>query len=221
MENIIKSTASVESWDTAMFFYQSTLKQIETKIDLIRAEFKYMYNYNPIEHIKTRVKTPESIMRKLKKLGHEVTLENMIKYIDDIAGIRIICSFVSDIYKIYRMIMQQDDIKIIQVKDYISEPKNNGYKSLHIIIKVPIYLTDGVIETKVEMQLRTIAMDFWASLEHKIHYKFDGKAPDNIVEDLKECANMISKLDDRMLSLNRKVQTVNEKRNVKFEIIKN
>lgn len=217
MEDIVKDGASPESWDTAMFFYQSALKQIETKIELINAEFKYIYGYNPIEHIKKRVKTPESIMRKLQKLNYEINVDSMIKHIEDIAGIRIICSFTNDIYKLYKMIMQQSDIGIVQVKDYIAESKPNGYKSLHIIISVPIYLTSGIINVKVEIQLRTIAMDFWASLEHKIYYKYAGEAPENIVEDLKECADIISKLDDRMFVLNEKVRTVNKERKVEID----
>lgn len=221
MEEILQTNESPDSWQATMFFYQSALKQIETKIDLINAEFEYRNNYSPIEHIKSRIKTPESAIRKLQKFGYEIELANMVKYIDDIAGIRIICSFSDDIYKIYRMLLRQFDIKIVQVKDYIAEPKPNGYKSLHVIVKVPIYLASGTIDTKVEIQLRTIAMDFWASLEHKIHYKFAGEAPDNIVEDLKECADMISNLDDRMLLLNKKVHEVNRKREVEIDNFQN
>lgn len=214
MENILNTISGNQDWENAMFFYISALKNVETKIDILNSEFKYIHNYEPIEHIKTRLKTPNSIMKKLSKYNHDVSIENMIKYIYDIAGIRIICSFTSDIYRISKMLMQQRDISIVQVKDYIAQPKPNGYKSLHIIVKVPIYMASGIVETMVEIQIRTIAMDFWASLEHKIHYKFDGKAPDNIVGELKECADMISKLDDRMLCLNEKVIEANELREV-------
>ena len=126
----------------------------------------------------------------------------MVKYVNDIAGIRIICSFTSDIYRLADIIRNQQDIRVISVKDYITKPKKSGYKSYHMIVSVPIFLSDSVVDTKVEIQIRTIAMDFWASLEHKIYYKFEGNAPEYISRELRECAEMVSSLDDKMLSLN-------------------
>ena len=125
-----------------------------------------------------------------------------MKYVNDIAGVRLICSFTSDIYKLAEMIGNQTDLKVLSIKDYIKNPKESGYKSYHMLVSVPIFLSDSVVDTKVEIQIRTIAMDFWASLEHKIYYKFEGNAPDYISRDLKECADMVATLDDKMLQLN-------------------
>ena len=192
----------VDNWTELMLIYTSALKQIETKLEILNEEFQHVHCYNPIEHIKSRVKTSESIVKKLKKHGYESTLDNMVKYVNDIAGIRIICSFTSDIYRLADIIRNQQDIRVISVKDYITKPKKSGYKSYHMIVSVPIFLSDSVVDTKVEIQIRTIAMDFWASLEHKIYYKFEGNAPEYISRELRECAEMVSSLDDKMLSLN-------------------
>ena len=156
--------------------------------------------------MKSRIKTPESIVKKLKRNGYEVTIENMLRHINDIAGIRIICSFTSDIYRIADMIAGQSDINVLTIKDYIKEPKDNGYKSYHMIVSIPIFLSDKVVEAKVEIQIRTIAMDFWASLEHKIYYKFEGQAPDDIIDALRECSDIVSILDERMLLLNNRIK---------------
>lgn len=202
MQNAIRNYEDVDSWKTMMFLYQSALKEVGTKIEILNDEFHHVHKYNPIEHIKTRVKTPESIMKKLKRYGYDVTIENMVKYINDIAGVRLICSFTSDIYRLAAMIGNQSDLKVLAIKDYIKNPKESGYKSYHMIVSVPIFLSDSVVDTKVEIQIRTIAMDFWASLEHKIYYKFEGNAPEYISKDLRECADMIAVLDEKMLSLN-------------------
>ena len=206
MENAIKNYEDVDSWKTIMFLYTAALKEVGTKLDILNDEFKHVHKYNPIEHIKTRIKTPESIVKKLRKNGHETSIENMVKYVNDIAGVRIICSFTSDIYKLAGMIGNQTDLKVLSIKDYIKNPKDSGYKSYHMLVSVPIFLSDSVVDTKVEIQIRTIAMDFWASLEHKIYYKFEGHAPEYISEELKACADMISELDDKMLSLNIAIQ---------------
>ncbi len=202
MEKAIKNYEDVDSWKTIMFLYNSALKEVSTKLEILNDEFHHVHQYNPIEHIKTRIKTPESIVKKLKRYGYETSIENMVKYINDIAGVRLICSFTSDIYRLAEMLGNQSDLKVLSIKDYIKYPKDSGYKSYHMLVAVPIYLSDSVVETKVEIQIRTIAMDFWASLEHKIYYKFEGNAPDNISQDLKECADMVSALDERMLQLN-------------------
>ncbi len=196
----------IDSWKEVTLIYNSALKQISTKLEILNDEFQHVHRYNPIEHIKSRIKTPESIVKKLKRHGYESTIGNMVKYVNDIAGIRVICSFTSDIYQIAEMISNQSDINVISVKDYIVNPKPSGYKSYHMLVTVPVYLSDRIERTKVEIQIRTVAMDFWASLEHKIHYKFEGNAPEHIKEQLVECSRIVSNLDARMLSLNEEIQ---------------
>ena len=198
----------VHDWETLMFLYSSAIKEINTKIEILREEFQITHHYNPIEHVTWRLKSAKSIVRKLRREGHETDIASMEQYLNDIAGIRIVCSFTSDIYKIADMISSQDDIKVLIIKNYIASPKANGYKSYHMIVTVPIFLANGPVETKVEIQIRTIAMDFWASLEHKIYYKFEGAAPEYIKDELAECAKMINALDDRMLSLNEAIQAL-------------
>jgi len=188
-----------------MFLYSSALKSINTKIEILNNEFIQLYNYTPIEHVTSRLKTPESIVKKLKNDGVDVTIENMVNHLNDIAGVRIICSFMSDIYPIADMIAKQADITVLHVKDYIKFPKTNGYKSYHMVVSVPVYLSDGKVDTKVEIQIRTIAMDFWAALEHKIAYKFEGQAPENLEAELKACADMVDILDAKMFSLNQAI----------------
>ncbi|MBO5998878.1 MAG: GTP pyrophosphokinase family protein [Lachnospiraceae bacterium] len=197
-----------ESYEEVMLIYASALKQISTKLTVLNDEFQLVHRYNPIEHIKSRVKSSPSIVKKLKRHGYESTLANMVKYVDDIAGIRVICSFRSDIYRIADMISSQDDIKVLAIKDYIEKPKDSGYESYHMLVMIPVYLSDRIIDTKVEIQIRTIAMDFWASLEHKIQYKFPGEVPAGFSEELLECARMVSELDTRMMLLNNEIQAL-------------
>ena len=202
MESPIEVTEGVDGWNTIIFLYNAALKQINTKLEILNDEFQHVHQYNPIEHIKSRIKTSESIVKKLKRYGYESTIDNMVNYVNDIAGIRIVCSFTSDIYRMAEMIGKQNDLTVVSVKDYIKHPKESGYKSYHMLVTVPIFLSDRVVDTKVEIQIRTIAMDFWASLEHKIYYKFEGNAPEYISKDLRECAEIVSMLDAKMLSLN-------------------
>lgn len=209
--NIPKSFNQVDQWKSVMFLYDSALKEINTKIEILNNEFVHIYNYNPMEHIKSRLKTPDSIVKKLKRYGYEVTIDNMVEKLNDIAGIRIICSFTSDIYQIAEMITKQSDVTVLYVKDYIQNPKPNGYKSYHMVVTIPIYLTDGPVDTKVEVQIRTIAMDFWASLEHKIYYKFEGNAPAYLQQELKACADVVNMLDGKMFSLNQAILKLSEK----------
>ena len=201
----------IDRWKEVTLIYNSALKQISTKLEILNDEFQHVHRYNPIEHIKSRIKTPESIVKKLKKHGYESTIGNMVRYVNDIAGIRVICSFTSDIYQIAEMISNQSDINVISVKDYIVNPKQSGYKSYHMLVTVPVYLSDRIEQTKVEIQIRTVAMDFWASLEHKIHYKFEGNAPDSIRDQLVECSRIVSDLDARMLNLNKEIQQLGER----------
>jgi putative GTP pyrophosphokinase len=202
MDKPFTLSEDVDSWNTAIFLYRSALKEIGTKIDILNDEFQQVHRYNPIEYVKSRIKTPESIVKKLKRNGYESSIENMMTYVNDIAGIRIVCSFTSDIYRLAEMIGKQNDITVLSVKDYIKHPKESGYKSYHMLVTVPIFLSDRTIDTKVEIQIRTMAMDFWASLEHKIYYKFEGNAPDYISRDLRECSGIVSMLDAKMLQLN-------------------
>lgn len=212
MEYVVDNDNQVDSWQEVTLVYNAALKQINTKLEILNDEFQHVHRYNPIEHIKSRMKTSESIVKKLKRYGYESTIENMVKYINDIAGIRVICSFTSDIYRIADMIGNQNDIKVISVKDYIKHPKASGYKSYHMLVTVPVFLSDRIVEVKVEIQIRTVAMDFWASLEHKINYKFEGNAPQHIKTELVECARMVSDLDARMLSLNEEILSLSGER---------
>ena len=211
MQNVVKNYEDVDSWKTIMFLYTSALKEVGTKLEILNDEFQHVHQYNPIEHIKTRVKTAESIVKKLRRYGYESSIENMVKYVNDIAGVRVICSFTSDIYRLAEMIGNQSDLKVLSIKDYIKNPKESGYKSYHMLVSVPIFLSDSVVDTKVEIQIRTIAMDFWASLEHKIYYKFEGNAPEYISRDLRACAEIVSNLDAKMLQLNEAILEEKEK----------
>lgn len=170
VEAAVKSYEDVDSWKTVIFLYNAALKEVGTKLEILNDEFQHVHQYNPIEHIKTRIKTPESIVKKLKRYGYETSIENMVRYINDIAGVRLICSFTSDIYRLAEMIGNQSDLKVLSIKDYIKNPKESGYRSLHVIMG----FTSGdpdFPEMKVEFQLRTSIMDCWASLEHLAQYK--------------------------------------------------
>lgn len=192
----------VDSWENAMFLYRSAMKIVTTKLEILNDEFQHIHKYNPIEYVKYRLKTPESIVKKLARNGYDSSMENMIEYINDIAGVRLVCSFTSDIYRLAEMIKKQKDFKVFVEKDYLAQPKPSGYRSYHLLVEVPVETSTGVVDVKVEIQIRTIAMDFWASLEHKIYYKFEGNAPEYISKDLQECSAIISELDAKMLSLN-------------------
>ena len=193
-------------WKNMILIYRFALKEVETKLNILNEEFQFIHLHNPIEHIKSRIKSPESIISKLIRRNYEVSIENAKSYITDIAGIRIICSFTSDIYAIYDLIKKHSDIRVFEVKDYIQNPKPNGYQSLHLLLEIPVFLSDRTEQVKVEIQIRTIAMDFWASLEHKIFYKFNKVVPEEITNQLKECADMIAHLDDKMLYIKNEIE---------------
>ena len=202
MDTPMKLHEDVDSWSTVIFLYNSALKEVGTKLEILNDEFQHVHQYNPIEYIKRRIKTPESIVKKLKRNGYEVSIDSMVNHVNDIAGIRIVCSFTSDIYRLAEMIGKQNDLTVVSIKDYIKHPKESGYKSFHMLVTVPIFLSDRVVDTKVEIQIRTMAMDFWASLEHKIYNKFEGNPPEYISSDLKDCSEIVSMLDAKMLQLN-------------------
>lgn len=182
-----------------MMWYECAQMEIETKLKVLNNEFALQYNRNPIESIKCRIKKPLSIVEKMKKKGLEISIENIQNNLNDIAGLRVICSFPEDIYTVSELLAKQDDIKVIQTKDYIRNPKTNGYRSLHLILEVPIFLSNEKKYMKAEVQFRTIAMDFWASLDHKLKYKKDNlKHPEIIAQELKKCADTITAMDYKM-----------------------
>ncbi|MGL5416855.1 MAG: GTP pyrophosphokinase [Clostridium sp.] len=199
--DLVIESKEVKEWKKALMTYDFAVNEISTKLNILNDEFKNMHEYNPIEHIKTRVKKPKSIIRKLKGRGIEPTVKNANECLTDIAGVRIICAFEEDIYRIFEILANQDDIEVNEIKDYIKEPKENGYRSLHVLITIPVFLSTGTKNVAVEIQIRTIAMDFWASLEHKIYYKYRDKTLDNISNELKECADMIKILDKKMTDI--------------------
>lgn len=188
-----------------MMSYKFAIDEVKTKIDILNQEFNYIHEYNPIEHVKSRLKSPESILKKIYRKGYDLSLSSIKENIHDIAGIRIICSFVSDIYKISEMLAKQEDIQVIMCKDYIKNPKPNGYRSLHLVVKVPVFMSDRVENVSVEIQIRTIAMDFWASLEHKIYYKYDRDVPEELMRQLKEAADAAAELDRKMENIHKQV----------------
>ncbi|PGS48967.1 GTP pyrophosphokinase family protein [Bacillus sp. AFS041924] len=200
---------SLGEWTNTLLIYKFALDEINTKIKILNEEFTLTHNHNPIEHVKSRLKKPDSIIEKLERKGLELTQYNLENYINDIAGVRISCSFISDIYMIYELLKQQDDIHIIEVKDYIKNPKANGYKSFHMIIEIPIFLASETKRVKVEIQIRTVAMDFWASLEHKIFYKYNKKVPKEIIDSLNEASATVNSLDYKMEKIRDQVEQLN------------
>ena len=194
-----------EDFARLMMEHQFAVDEVLTKVSILQREFLHLHRYNPIEHISSRVKSPDRILEKVLRKGYEPTVAAVRENITDIAGIRITCSFIADTYRILDTLTAQDDITVVSVKDYIAKPKPNGYKSLHAILEIPVFLSDGPVPVRVEAQIRTIAMDFWASLEHKIYYKYDGDVPDHLVESLTEAAAIADQLDLRMEQLHTEV----------------
>lgn len=182
--------------------YTYAKKMLETELDILMSEFSRKHQYTPVEHLKSRIKSKNSIEAKLKKYGYKITTENAYKYVNDIIGVRIVCSFLSDVYDIVSVISNSHNIEIIQKKDYISKPKETGYSSYHLIVNVPIYLQNHVEYIKAEIQIRTSAMDFWASLDHKIQYKFSKEIPEEVKKQMYDYSIAIKELDRKMLTLN-------------------
>lgn len=191
-----------------MMAYKFALDEMNTKINILKEEFQYIHDYNPIEHVSSRVKSPESILKKIIRKGHDFSLSSIRENIKDIAGIRITCSFISDIYEISNMLQNQKDVKLITMKDYIQNPKPNGYQSLHLILEIPIFMSDRQENIPVEIQIRTIAMDFWASLEHKIFYKYNKEVPQNLIFELKEAATVAGELDRKMERIHKEMAEI-------------
>ena len=190
--------------------YACAMKEIKTKFDILNTEFNLQYHRNPINSIQTRLKSTASIIEKLAKLKVPVDIENVDEHIHDIAGVRVICSYIDDVYLVADALLKQDDITLVTRKDYIACPKENGYRSLHLIVKVPVFLSERRLEMEVEVQLRTIAMDFWASLEHQLHYKADFDGKNELVDELRRCAETISRTDNDMMKIRSKMETLVE-----------
>lgn len=185
--------------------HRFVIDELLTKISILREESLHTHSYNPIEHITSRVKSPRSLLEKVNRRQLPLDIDVIRTKITDIAGIRITCSFIADTYHVLDMLTSQDDVRVVEIKDYIAHPKPNGYKSLHAILEVPVFLSRGRTPVICEVQIRTIAMDFWASLEHKINYKFAGQVPDHLVEELTQTAEVASQLDRRMEQLHAEV----------------
>jgi putative GTP pyrophosphokinase len=186
--------------------HQFAVDEVLTKVSILRTEFLHLHRYNPIEHVGSRVKTPASILDKALRRGLELTPEAIRAGITDIAGVRITCSFIADTYRILETLTSQSDVRVLKIKDYIAQPKGNGYKSLHALVEIPVFLSTGPVPVTVEIQIRTIAMDFWASLEHKIYYKYDGEVPDHLAASLADAAEVAEQLDRRMEQLHAEVR---------------
>ena len=190
-----------EPFEKLMFFYKSALNQLITQMNIIKDEFQIMYNYDLIDHFDTRIKEPKSIVKKMEKKKYDKTYLNLIDKINDIAGMRIVCTLKDDIFFIRDLIKQMPELHILKEKDYVTNPKPSGYSSYHMIVEVPVKLTQKTIYVKCEIQIRTLAMDFWASFEHKVKYKTEQEVNKKTSKELVNCAKMISKFDEKMISL--------------------
>lgn len=186
--------------------YEFGIKALSTKIEILRQEFEQGHDYSPIEHVRSRLKTSESVLRKALARGCPLTVDAIRSEITDIAGIRITCSFVSDVYWIAEMLSKQADVTVLETKDYIADPKTNGYRSLHLIVQVPVFLSEHTEHVTVELQIRTIAMDFWASMEHKLSYKYDTNLPEHLAEQISTTAEIAAELDERMGRLREEIR---------------
>ncbi|MEK3950661.1 GTP pyrophosphokinase family protein [Paenibacillus sp. FSL H7-0703] len=195
-----------------MLIYKFALDEMETKIEILKQEFQALHDYSPIEHTKSRLKSPESIMNKMIRKNSELSLDAIKDHIKDIAGLRITCSFISDIYDVNNMLQRQSDLKVLEIKDYIKNPKPNGYQSLHLLVQVPVFMSDCEELVCVEVQIRTIAMDFWASLEHKIFYKYNQSVPESLTRELKNAADSANALDLQMERLHREIKEIKDAR---------
>lgn len=204
--NFFSNTA--RHFEEMMMMYQCAIQEVTTKLEVLNQEMSVRHNRNPIETIKYRIKKPKSIVEKLVRNNHPIELESVSLYLNDVAGVRVICSFVDDIYTIADMLVRQDDIRLLAVKDYIKNPKPNGYRSYHMIIEIPVFFSDKKQYLKVEVQIRTMAMDFWASLEHHVKYKKDIENSDDIAVQLKQCADVIAETDLKMQEIGRQIKLV-------------
>ena len=189
--------------------YEAAMKQIETKVEVLSAEFAVHYDRNPIHRVESRLKSPISILKKLKAKGYEISIESAMKNLNDIAGVRVICGYIDDVYAIEEMLLRQSDIRLIKKQDYIKKPNFNGYRSLHLDIEIPVYLSAHTEYVIAEVQIRTVAMDFWASLEHELRYKAQKTIPEHICEAMIKSAEEIAKIDLEMQSIYKEIQRIN------------
>lgn len=203
--NELQIFGSAQDFREFLMMYESAIKEVRTKLEILNDDFTATYNRNPIESIKSRVKSADSILEKMRRKNYEMTMESMMENLNDIAGVRVVCKFVDDIYTVAKMLATQDDIRIVKVKDYIKAPKENGYRSYHMIIEIPVFFANRKQYMKVEVQLRTIAMNFWASLEHQMRYKKVSENKNNIGSRLKYCAEVISRLDVEMQNISNSI----------------
>ncbi|MBU3208004.1 GTP pyrophosphokinase family protein [Clostridium algidicarnis] len=198
----------IENFKELMLTYNSAIREVTTKLEILNDELSLDDGKNPIQFIKSRVKKPLSIVDKLQRLGKEINVESIMGSLNDVAGIRVIASFVDDVYKIADMLVKQDDIFLVEAKDYIKNPKPNGYRSYHLIIEVPVFFSQKKQWIRVEVQIRTVAMDFWASLEHQVKYKKELKDTKEIERELKECADTIAATDVQMMNIRNKIDDI-------------
>ena len=204
------AAAFQQQYREMMQLYSAAVREVRTKVEILDEEFRTRYAHNPIHHIDSRLKSPQSMMKKLARKGLPQTLEAAEANLNDIAGVRIICNYLEDIYRIADLLLAQDDISLILEKNYIKNPKPNGYRSLHIVVDVPVYMSHGKLFTPVEIQIRTVAMDFWATLEHGIRYKATEEVPQKIVDELRECADVITATDYKMQEIFKVLQEVHD-----------
>ncbi len=202
--------SQAKSFRQMMLYYECAVQEITTKIEILDKEMGLLRPRNPISSIKSRIKSPESILKKLIDDEMEINVETIRTHLNDVAGVRVICSYIDDIYLLAELISKQDDIHIVKIKDFIKDPKTNGYRSYHMIVEIPVFVSTGKTFVRVEIQIRTIAMDFWASLEHEIRYKQDLEGIEYISKSLKECAEDIADTDQRMMDIRNRINTINE-----------
>ena len=186
--------------------YNAAIKEIQTKLEILNEEFKVKFARNPIHHVESRLKSTRSIVKKLRQKNFEVSIESARSNLNDIAGIRIVCCYIDDVYRVANMLLAQTDIELVKSQDYIKTPNYNGYRSLHLDLRVPVFLSERTEKVTVEVQIRTVAMDFWASLEHDLRYKSDKQIPSSISEDMLKCANEIAEIDAKMQSIYQEIQ---------------
>ena len=213
MEELRREYAKVQG------IYEAAIREINARLQTLDDDFSFRHRHNPIHHIESRVKSLDSIVKKLHDTGIPISIDNAKKNLHDIAGVRVVCRYVEDIYKIASLLLAQDDISLILEKNYIENPKPNGYRSLHIVVDVPVYISQGKLFIPVEIQIRTVAMDFWATLEHGIRYKSTDEVPQSIVDELRACADVITETDYKMQEIFKALQMVNDKQDESPESI--
>ena len=200
-ENLDYFAGQLREFQELMMMYNCAIREVRTKLDVLNDEMAVCSPHNPIEMIKSRVKKPRSIVEKLQRRGYPISVDSVLDNLHDVAGVRVICSFIDDIYKIAAILGAQDDVTVLEIKDYIKNPKPNGYRSYHMIVEVPVYLTDRISPVRIEVQIRTVAMDLWAGLEHKIYYKSGLEIPQELKDEIKQAADDMAAIDQRLCKI--------------------